>query len=575
MAPVASIILFLAGPLVAEAGPGMFLGTSEQHQSAASLDYTSGSKNLLQDLEFAVGADHREATERRVARLEDAMRPIFTALPKDKAGGLSASGVRYMLHRVFVQRHGWFVRGLDSAGQAWNSTSPTDMLGDHVGDHVQQVFDKKLENEGFDLHHSAVLAATLENFVHVEAMQRLEASYRLTGINQDSDDAPEDLVRQAMQTYMLIYVLDANFSKVTTQWVTKAYKAINRIYPTWNKTVVFLDEVRGAIVENGAVSDGETDTEGSMASATPTSWATTLQVLETVGERYGRWQSQECHDLKNALVSLEDRGSGRVPLERFYASALNNISWQFQESIPYLRSLGALDETDPNRMSVIIPNYINGPNNCVASSKFYSSCCINECDDLVGHLENNFAAPSALPTDIIKLVEALPSTTVSAPRVLPAHLSERLSEIAEHHGGLVPLHGRLFTQWMHHAYPRECQFPHVSGTTTPIKPQTFKKETGLDITANQQEMAEIVRNAELTRVDDEEHTRVMHWSTEEELFVQQPDFAERKGWFVVRTGFLLTAVISGLLLVAKIFPKSALGLVMTDTGKASSEKYYV
>merc|ERR1719221_2229657 len=35
-------------------------------------------------------------------------------------------------------------------------------------------------------------------------------------------------------------------------------------------------------------------------------------------------------------------------------------------------------------------------------------------------------------------------------------------------GGLVPLHGRLFMQWMHHAYPRECPYPHAAGTTTPV-----------------------------------------------------------------------------------------------------------
>merc|ERR1719414_2559172 len=38
----------------------------------------------------------------------------------------------------------------------------------------------------------------------------------------------------------------------------------------------------------------------------------------------------------------------------------------------------------------------------------------------------------------------------------------RLEQIASHHKGQVPLHGRLFMQWMHHA------FPHVSGTTSPV-----------------------------------------------------------------------------------------------------------
>merc|ERR1719162_854720 len=42
---------------------------------------------------------------------------------------------------------------------------------------------------------------------------------------------------------------------------------------------------------------------------------------------------------------------------------------------------------------------------------------------------------------------------------------ERLQDIALHNGGEVPLHGRLFGQWMHHAFPRECPYPFAGGTT--------------------------------------------------------------------------------------------------------------
>ena len=36
-----------------------------------------------------------------------------------------------------------------------------------------------------------------------------------------------------------------------------------------------------------------------------------------------------------------------------------------------------------------------------------------------------------------------------------------MEQVASHHGGKVPLHGRLFAQWLHHAFPRECPYPHV------------------------------------------------------------------------------------------------------------------
>merc|ERR1719217_642550 len=115
-------------------------------------------------------------------------------------------------------------------------------------------------------------------------------------------------------------------------------------------------------------------------------------------------------------MTMEKPNTGRVPLEKFYADALTNTSWQFMESVPYLRQLGALDESDPDRVSVIIPNYVNGESNCVASSKFYSVCCIDECEELLGTLEKNIAASEAKPSRIFAEISALASNTVQAPR---------------------------------------------------------------------------------------------------------------------------------------------------------------
>ena len=185
-------------------------------------------------------------------------------------------------------------------------------------------------------------------------------------------------------------------------------------------------------------------------------------VVEEIGERYGRWQDAECRDLKSLLTKIEHAGTGRALLKDFYGSALNG-NWQFSESVDYLRELGALDESDPANPAVLIPNYVNSQSNCVASSSVYSVCCIDECEALLGHLERRVAAPEASPEQLVSLVSELPSATVPAPRTLPDSLKSRINEVASHHGGQVPLHGRLFAQWLHHAYPRECPFPHVAG----------------------------------------------------------------------------------------------------------------
>merc|ERR1719254_383876 len=52
-------------------------------------------------------------------------------------------------------------------------------------------------------------------------------------------------------------------------------------------------------------------------------------------------------------------------------------------------------------------------------------------------------------------------------------LSSQLEEIANAHDGKVPLHGRLFAQWLHYVFPRDCPFPHKSGTASRASPQEF------------------------------------------------------------------------------------------------------
>merc|ERR1719145_30937 len=199
--------------------------------------------------------------------------------------------------------------------------------------------------------------------------------------------------------------------------------------------------------------------------------------------------------MKRKLVDMERGNTGRVPLSRFYGNSVEQQGWLFTESIQYLKTLGLLDDADPESMSVIIPNYLNGANNCVAGSKFYDVCCIDECDALVSHLEHQLVASEASPERILALVAALPSDTVSTPRTLPDSVSQRLREIANHHGGLVPLHGRLFAQWMHHAYPRECTYPHMSGTTSSMTPAEFIK-TGGNLTITPEQHASLLRDTE-------------------------------------------------------------------------------
>merc|ERR1719336_3308786 len=106
----------------------------------------------------------------RLMALEEELRPMYLALPKNEHGTLEPTAVRYALHRYFVQKHGWYMKGLEPAGRSWNSSSPTSVLKSRVPDLIQSLFDQHLHGEGMRLHEVAVFAATLSDLVHNEAV---------------------------------------------------------------------------------------------------------------------------------------------------------------------------------------------------------------------------------------------------------------------------------------------------------------------------------------------------------------------------------------------------------------------
>merc|ERR1740123_1617489 len=142
----------------------------------------------------------------------------------------------------------------------------------------------------------------------------------------------------------------------------------------------------------------------------------------------------------------------------------------------------------------------------------------------MSHLEKAIAAPVASPGRIVELVTQLRSDSVDAPRSLSESVLSRLNEIANHHDGVVPLHGRLFAQWMHHAYPLECPFPHTVGTTTPLTPDEWMDEMGVDEMA----AAEHYRRRHIEQVGERQpKVEALPWNEVEEFVVSQNRSAQK------------------------------------------------
>jgi len=527
-------------------GASKFLGKVPVHlESNLELEHV-----LLSELESALGNEHRTFTEKRLSAIKKVVQPLFESLPKNEHGKLGTSATSYALYRVFLARHAWFVIGLEpfKAMASWNASSPTSALDQRVPEFITGLFNTRLGKSGFGVHELAVLVGTLEHFVHKESLLRLNAAYRSRAFSEE-DVLGEGDVEKVMDSYMGLYVIAPfihNLTTISDRKMKTMLANVPEFYPGFPETQQFVRDVQQSVAPKRDYFY----------------YSDVASLVEEVGDRYGRWQDRDCRSLKDSLVELEDRGAGgagRVRLADFYNACLNKGKWQFRESVEYLRRLGALDESNSDNLRVIIPNYINGPSNCLASSSYYSVCCLNECDELLGHIEAKVAAPDAHPERILALVSALPSSTIPGNRTLSTWLTHRLHEVAKHHGGLVPLHGRLFGQWLHYAYPRECTFPHALGTTKPQTTEQFVKETRRNFDANKTEMqtyaslpAPRQRRADETG-DLEELLSIESsmWAMDEELIVARP-IPKPQGTFdalcqYVRAGMFVAAVLSGLM----------------------------
>lgn len=432
--------------------------------------------------------EHR-MTEENLLFLEDSLRPTFVSLPKNTHGNLGHAAVRYALHRFFVHTHGMYIKGLEPAGDTWDKTQPTGIIEDRVPAYVHGLFETLLGDKGFNQHELAVLAATLEHLVYEDQIQRLHAAYKANGLEDDMT-VNETVISEVVESYMQIFLVGKNGTDLKGDEFVAQRKAIAAAYPNWPETREFLERVRGETLG--------TSPESSKKFA----FSDAAHVVQEVGRQYGRFQNSECQDLKKSLVGIEDQGSGRVKMQDFYSGA-GGGKWQFSESVAYLKQLGALDDSDPSQLRVFISNYLNSPSNCLVSSSFFSTCCINECEDLLGGLERRIAGPDAKPEQILELIPTLGASST----IITEKLRNRLEEVARHHGGLVPLHGRLFAQWLHHAYPRECPYPHRSGTTRPLTADEWIQETGLSSKASPEEIlqhtAAVDEDGELARQDSE------------------------------------------------------------------------
>merc|ERR1719245_1354040 len=94
----------------------------------------------------------------------------------------------------------------------------------------------------------------------------------------------------------------------------------------------------------------------------------------------------------------------------------------------------------------------------------------------MGQVEAAVGAPVATVDQVLQVVTSLTDSD-DEPARLDAAMQTQLQRVAAMHGGQVPLHGRLFAQWLHYAFPRDCAFPHKAGASRALTPAQFGEES--------------------------------------------------------------------------------------------------
>jgi len=500
------------------------------------------SQNTIEQrfLEEVRGITGKGPTDLQIPAIKAALEPMWASMPKNHYGGLDTAQVKYALHRLFVHRHGWHIDGLTDIS---DKSSPTGVLKERVPSFLLDLFEEAFGQTGLKLHELAVFAATLERLIHDENIDRLKHTFTALEFASDANISVDE-ADKSMQAFMLSLILGKDLTDKRS--VEKGFGLLERQYPAWAETKLWLKDVRQVALPD--------------ASATEPSY--NLQLMENATEQIsmqlGGFLHTQCSSMKNALLEVEEEDSGRVLLSKYYQKGLEK-GMHFVEKLDYLRKLGAIDESQPGEPRVIVPNVITSQNNCLVDTGSYSVCCLNECEGVMAQLERTLGVPEATPEQIAGVISGVSTTTVSSPRVLPQSMMLRLELLGERSGGKVPLYGRLFSQWLHFAFPRECPYPQLAGSTNPLTPEDYTKANSDRATMKLSDLHEYIGDAEerqkLGSQETSEGTPVQEdsvfstWSDEEEIFFV-PTEAPRSLAAVALRGALWLVLIGGLVFAA-------------------------
>jgi len=469
-----------------------------------------------------------------------------------------------VVHRFFDRRSALHIRGFEPSrpvnASGWGDV---DIFSQRVPAYVEAVLESKhKERHGFDKRDAAYMVATIKQLIWDSEGAMLQKAYAWHK-KPTSRSLSTKEVSDVLAAYLVHWFVGDDSESVKI--LLKNSSLLEQSIPHWEKLVAMGEgearalQYRRTTAPLAALAEGSSRS-GHNAFVERFSYEDVHRIVGSITKSFAGFWESECQTMKKALVDMDPQHTGRVPLSKFYGEALDT-EWRFGESETYLRELGALDEISARGKQVMIANYIQGASNCIVSSSHYLVCCVNECEALLGELEAAIGGPVASTEHILNIVTTSSSISEEISPSSRSVLSDQLDKIAKAHDGRVPLHGRLFAQWLHYAFPRECMFPHKAGTATKLTPIEY----GDQYLAHDQDMkSEAANSSDMPiEVGSAELQWMSQWSEEEELVSDQAMRNFRAPW----EGRGYATSIAALLLALGL-----LGFLRSRGGKASDGK---
>eukprot|EP00441_Pelagodinium_beii_P021753 CAMPEP_0197660146 /NCGR_PEP_ID=MMETSP1338-20131121/50667_1 /TAXON_ID=43686 ORGANISM="Pelagodinium beii, Strain RCC1491" /NCGR_SAMPLE_ID=MMETSP1338 /ASSEMBLY_ACC=CAM_ASM_000754 /LENGTH=853 /DNA_ID=CAMNT_0043237437 /DNA_START=27 /DNA_END=2586 /DNA_ORIENTATION=- len=475
-----------------------------------------------------VGAKMGSELTEHLVDLESRLASTFHALPKTQTGRIGSKAAMHLMHQFFNSNLAWSLQGLPSQ-QAQGLEHVT--IVEQKAPKLAKIIAKSQQQQpGLSLSETVSFVAVLKRMMLRESRIALKAAWRLHNHSTSAELRLEE-VHQVLQSCVLLFndwsmnTLDEEALKSPTpamhgKFAVLLAKARNDTQ-SWEKTKAFVLE------------------KSQTLSQQPFSYKAVMSAFLNLFEGYGPWQNAECVEMRSHLQSLDKTGSGRVPLKTFYAVPDGSKYW-FTESPKFLHKLGMLDDSDRTSPSVLIANYVDGPTSCLSTNPHFSICCMNECSNLMTHIEASVRAPFATAATLLSAV-----ANVTSPRAIPSSLVQRLEHMEKLGEGKIHLHGRLFGQWMHYLEPYHCPFPsELKSLATWYKVKTYSSAEEKEAYVDSLPETALLKDA----TDD---LTISQWSDEEVLPLEPLPAMKSSLEALVdaKTTFRMTAEIASLLSV--------------------------